>query len=48
VEGLLVRHAACTGLIAAVGVITLVRGRMLDVATLPGRAQVGLVVTTAG
>jgi hypothetical protein len=41
-------HTVCTGLIAAVGVIALVRGRMLDVATPGGRAQVGLVVTTAG
>jgi hypothetical protein len=41
-------HAACTGLIAAVGVIVLIRGRMLGLGALPGRAKAGVVVATAG
>ena len=44
----LLMHAVCTGLIAAVGVIIMIRGQMLEVGALPGRARVGLVVTTTG
>ena len=41
-------HAVCTGLVAAVGLIVLVRMRMLGVGALPGRAKVALVVATTG
>lgn len=44
----LLMHTVCTGLIAAVAVIALARGRMLELGTLPGRARAGLVVTTTG
>lgn len=41
-------HAVCTGLVAAVGVIVLVRGRMLALGAPTGRTRVGLAITTAG
>ncbi|WP_125775666.1 hypothetical protein [Antribacter gilvus] len=42
----LLMHAVCTGLIAAVGVIIMLRARMLEAGALPGRAKAGLVLTT--
>ena len=44
----LLMHAVCTGLVAAVGLIVLIRGRMLEVGALSGRAKVGLVAATTG
>ncbi|GAA4708569.1 hypothetical protein APR04_004574 [Promicromonospora umidemergens] len=41
-------HAVCTGLVAAVGVIIMVRGQALEAGALPGRARVGLAATTMG
>jgi hypothetical protein len=41
-------HAVCTGLVAAVGVIVLVSGRMLALGVPTGRARAGLAITTAG
>ncbi|GAB2488926.1 hypothetical protein GCM10027063_32950 [Promicromonospora xylanilytica] len=44
----LLMHAVCTGLIAAVGVIIMIRGQMLEAGALPGRAKAGLVLMTTG
>lgn len=41
-------HTVCTGLVAAVGVMLLIRARMLELAGPTARAKVGLAVTTAG
>lgn len=43
----LVMHAVCTGLVAAVGVLALVRARLIDVPA-STRTRVGLAVTTTG
>jgi hypothetical protein len=41
-------HTVCTGLVAVVGVIVMIRGQMLEVGAHPRRAKAGLVaVTTA-
>jgi hypothetical protein len=44
----LLMHAVCTGLVATVGVMVLIRGRMLELAGPTGRARAGLAITTAG
>lgn len=44
----LLMHAVCTGLVAAVGVMVLIRGRMLELAGPTGRVRAGLAATTAG
>ena len=41
-------HAACTGLVAAVGVIALVRGQVLEAVVRPGRARFGMVLVATG